>query len=84
MSDAERCVCCGEIIPEGNQVCSKCANKVKPGEDIYMGKMYTKDGEPMSYFGDLKDVITWAEENRAKSVVNVLTEIRRITKRKKG
>ena len=21
----ERCVCCGEIIPEGIQVCSKCA-----------------------------------------------------------
>lgn len=22
--DADRCVCCGEIIPEGYQVCIKC------------------------------------------------------------
>lgn len=22
-----RCVCCGEIIPEGSQVCYSCANK---------------------------------------------------------
>ena len=24
MTDADRCVCCGEIIPEGQQVCEKC------------------------------------------------------------
>lgn len=24
MADAERCVCCGEIIPEGRQVCVQC------------------------------------------------------------
>ena len=24
MTDADRCVCCGEIIPEGQQVCKKC------------------------------------------------------------
>ena len=34
--DAERCVCCGEIIPEGSQVCLKCliyvgGSKLKPG-----------------------------------------------------
>ena len=23
-SSADRCVCCGEIIPEGTQVCSNC------------------------------------------------------------
>jgi Lar family restriction alleviation protein len=23
----ERCVCCGEIIPEGRQVCPNCENK---------------------------------------------------------
>lgn len=24
MSDADRCICCGEIIPEGRQVCPEC------------------------------------------------------------
>ena len=23
----ERCVCCGDIIPEGTQVCQKCSKK---------------------------------------------------------
>ena len=26
IEDTNRCVCCGEIIPEGRQVCSKCEN----------------------------------------------------------
>ena len=25
MEDTNRCVCCGDIIPEGTQVCRKCA-----------------------------------------------------------
>ena len=25
--NAERCVCCGEIIPEGQQVCFRCSEK---------------------------------------------------------
>lgn len=25
----ERCVCCGEIIPEGRQVCPGCEAKLK-------------------------------------------------------
>ena len=29
MADAERCVCCGEIIPEGQQVCQNCLLAVK-------------------------------------------------------
>ena len=24
MTDADRCVCCGEIVPEGRQVCPQC------------------------------------------------------------
>ena len=24
MPDADRCVCCGEIVPEGRQVCPSC------------------------------------------------------------
>ena len=30
--DAEKCVCCGAVIPEGRQVCSKCL--VSVGDDV--------------------------------------------------
>lgn len=30
MSDADRCVCCGDIIPEGRQVCPNCESGAKP------------------------------------------------------
>lgn len=26
MADADRCICCGEIVPEGRQVCPQCEN----------------------------------------------------------
>lgn len=26
MADADRCVCCGEIVPEGRMVCPQCEN----------------------------------------------------------
>lgn len=25
MANADRCVCCGEIVPEGRQICPSCA-----------------------------------------------------------
>lgn len=28
-----RCICCGEIIPEGLQVCWTCEHKVMEGKD---------------------------------------------------
>nr|DAV96129.1 MAG TPA: PROTEIN/RNA Complex, archaeal, ribosomal, 50S, protein.0A [Caudoviricetes sp.] len=27
MADADRCICCGEIIPEGRQICPQCERK---------------------------------------------------------
>lgn len=29
MSDADRCVCCGEFIPEGRQVCPQCEGRAE-------------------------------------------------------
>lgn len=29
MADADRCVCCGEFIPEGRQVCPECEGGTK-------------------------------------------------------
>ena len=29
----ERCICCGEIIPEGRQVCPNCERKYQKNEE---------------------------------------------------
>lgn len=31
--DVERCICCGEIISEGRQVCWACEHKVMEDKD---------------------------------------------------
>lgn len=37
MADADRCVCCGEIVPEGRQVCPQCERKRYIKENICKG-----------------------------------------------
>lgn len=32
MAEVDRCVCCGEIIPEGRMVCPNCLVTVKGGD----------------------------------------------------
>ncbi|MFR1406583.1 MAG: hypothetical protein ACLSS4_02100 [Acutalibacteraceae bacterium] len=27
MANADRCICCGEIVPEGRQICPQCERK---------------------------------------------------------
>ena len=34
MADADRCVCCGEIIPEGRQVCPQCEIELQSKPDV--------------------------------------------------
>lgn len=34
MDNANRCVYCGEIIPEGRQVCPNCEQKIGSNEEI--------------------------------------------------
>lgn len=33
------CVCCGEIIPEGRQVCPNCANRRKPRRGLTTARL---------------------------------------------
>lgn len=35
-TSSERCVCCGEIIPEGRQVCSSCEEKRREGTNAWL------------------------------------------------
>lgn len=34
MADADRCVCCGEIIPEGRQICPQCEIGLQSKPDV--------------------------------------------------
>lgn len=40
MTNADRCLICGEVIPEGSQVCTSCMNKyeIKAGEAVEMAE----------------------------------------------
>lgn len=33
--NADRCVCCGEIVPEGRQVCPSCAKGTENNDRVY-------------------------------------------------
>lgn len=48
--DAERCVCCGEVIPEGKMVCPNC-------EDLQSAKTENTDNICQWLFASLEDVI---------------------------
>ena len=41
----ERCICCGEIIPEGRQVCKKCEAESYVGEDQVFVNQQRKTSE---------------------------------------
>lgn len=45
-----RCVCCGEIIPEGLQVCIKCRKKADDGGQ-HDHQMHREDGGRLDYKG---------------------------------
>lgn len=34
MADADRCVCCGEIVPEGRQICPQCEIELQSKPDV--------------------------------------------------
>lgn len=34
INNAEHCICCGEVIPEGRQVCPKCEYKIINHRDL--------------------------------------------------
>ena len=38
MADADRCVCCGEIVPEGRQMCPSCMAAYIMTRDVSNGK----------------------------------------------
>lgn len=39
MSEVDKCVCCGEVIPEGAQACSKCLISLEPPTKFAPGQL---------------------------------------------
>ena len=56
--DNNRCVCCGEIIPEGRQVCFSCENQTKIYHCVVCGQQIAK---PKLSFGGRKHGKTMTE-----------------------
>ena len=61
-----RCVCCGEIIPEGRQCCEKCVAEYmeKERSAIFVAEAILKDGRREWTSGTLKAVTEWADKMR--------------------
>ena len=63
-----RCATCGEIIPEGTQVCPKCNESVR----IYGRRVTDKYGGTRFFHGNLKDVVQWADKELTNEDVNTV------------
>ena len=63
MSD-NRCVCCGEIIPEGMQTCRRCVAEYMERERraIFKGTAMKKDKTTMESYGTLAEMTDWADK----------------------
>ena len=48
--DAERCICCGEIIPEGRQICYLCER----GENMAHRKNSEGYSDPTAFLAEAK------------------------------
>lgn len=56
----ERCVICGEEIPEGRMVCPICEGKKVP---LYIGTVKVDGKEVRSEIGTIQQLAIWAENN---------------------
>ena len=64
-----RCVCCGEVIPEGVQVCRKCALR-NVSKDHFVG--YAEINK-IRYIGSgsLWEMVDWAEKQLAQGANDI-------------
>ena len=55
IENAEHCVCCGQVIPEGSQYCIVCGYKVKQEPKIdFVNVVRCKDCKHWIYWADEK------------------------------
>ena len=59
IDNAEHCVCCGAVIPEGRQVCIICGKKVN-GKQRQIDRIRNMNVEELAKFLDYS---VWEDEN---------------------
>jgi predicted nucleic acid-binding Zn ribbon protein len=50
IDNAEHCVCCGQVIPEGSQYCIVCGYKVKQPKKRQIDRIRNMDTEDLANF----------------------------------
>ena len=77
MNDVDRCLICGEVIPEGSQVCTACRNKY----DIVTGETE----EMAQELRDIADVLKITEgTDIRKSMESILRIADRLERKNNG
>lgn len=78
MADADRCTCCGAVIPEGRQVCSHCAKEV-PSMGDKNNHYFNSEGYPdPTAYGVIKD------ENALEAKLGFLIKVLKFTANEAG
>ena len=64
--DADRCVCCGEIVPEGRHICPSCEGNITKVGAILQSRGATKEEVEKAYewlHSDIDDLIDMDYKN---------------------
>lgn len=67
MNDVDRCLICGEVIPEGSQVCTACRNKY----DIVTGET-EEMAQELRDIADVLKITEGTDTNIRKSMESIL------------
>lgn len=80
MIDADRCLVCGEIIPEGSQVCTACRKKynIEPPDDLEETAQELRD------IADVLKITEGTDTNIRKSMESILRIAARLERKSNG
>ena len=80
MNDADRCLVCGEIIPEGSQVCTACRKKynIEPPDDLEETAQELRD------IADVLKITEGTDTNIRKSMESILRIAARLERTSNG
>ena len=79
MTDADRCLICGEVIPEGSQVCTACRNKY----DIVTGET-EEIAQELRDVADALKITESTDTNIKKSMESILRIADRLERKNDG
>lgn len=80
MIDTDRCLVCGEIIPEGSQVCTACRKKynIEPPDDLEEAAQELRD------IADVLKITEGTDTNIRKSMESILRIAARLERKSNG